>query len=100
MATNEAEMAIFEYRLKDSTVFKEVRGEIREVRGTAADTRRLVDLHEEQISGEDGLRNAIHTLRKEVRAEVGSLRKAFYGLTAALIIASFSLIGAIIGHAI
>ena len=83
-------MAVVEYRLKN---VERVQGRLHE----------RVNEHEselttlrEQVAGEGGLQKAVHS----VREEIGSLRTAFYALTASLVLATVGLAGAIISHAL
>ena len=83
------DMAVFEYRLARSDVFKEVRR-----RASHADA--LADKHEEQISGDGGLQKALHDLREDFR----DVRRALYALTGTLILVTVALTTAIATHAL
>ena len=67
--TEQSEMAVFEYRLARSTMFKEVRS-----RASKAD--QLAERHEEQIAGDGGLQKAFHELKEDFR----DVRRALYAL--------------------
>lgn len=93
----EPDMAVLSYRVGElETGAKSFRRDLNDFRRDLDIQHDTLAVHTEQIAGDGGLQNSIRL----VRAEIGSLRVAFYGLTTAIVVGTFALIGAIATHAV